>query len=290
MEFFIITHQERSALSGLPYLQQLTYLQGIKPYVDYKTGIVGIRRGISYQSLSEALYIEPHSGIKSGSPSKDQLRRALKGLEKAGLITIQSWERKLVLRCLLLDRHDSVHNKAAIKPHDYSAPQEPQKSLLYSTKSNTNKLDPDTTPKGEPATPQDNNNYFFISLSQAFDVFWDLYPLKKEKENAFEVFKKLKPSQSLVQQIIARLTEQIQLETKKRAEGVWVPSWKYPANWLTQRCWETTSTNLEAKENDYAIHETNRKYASSTNSIRTPELRESPSFSDSEFQNLWKLH
>ncbi|STX48420.1 lvrA [Legionella hackeliae] len=185
MEFFIITHQELSALSGLPYLQQLSYLQGIKPYVDYKTGVVGIRRGISYQSLSEALYIEPHSGIKSGSPSKDQLRRALKGLEKAGLIQIQSWERKLVLRCLLLDRHDSVHNKAAIKPHDYSAPQEPQKSLLDSTKSNTNKLDPDTTPKGEPATPQDNNNYFFISLSQAFDVFWDLYPLKKEKKKRF---------------------------------------------------------------------------------------------------------
>lgn len=130
MEFFIITHQELSALSGLPYLQQLTYLQGIKPYVDYKTGLVGIRRGISYQSLSEALYIEPHSGIKSGSPSKDKLRRALKGLEKAGLIQIQSWERKLVLRCLLLDRHDSVHNKAAIKTHDYSAPQEPQKVYL----------------------------------------------------------------------------------------------------------------------------------------------------------------
>nr|HAT8713220.1 Vir protein [Legionella jordanis] len=290
MEFIIITHQELSALIGLPYLQQLTYLQGIKPYVDYKTGIVGIRRGISYQSLSEALYIEPHSGIKSGSPSKDQLRRALKGLEKAGLIQIQSWERKLVLRCLLLDRHDSVQNKTAIKALDYTAPQEPRKNLLDSTKSNTNTLEPNTIQKTEPATPQDNNNYFFISLSQAFDVFWDLYPLKKEKENAFEVFKKLKPSQSLVQQIIARLTEQIQLATKKRAEGVWVPSWKYPANWLTQRCWETTSTNLEAKENDYAIHETNRKYASSTNSIRTTELRESPSFSDSEFQNLWKLH
>lgn len=290
MEFIIITHQELSALSGLPYLQQLTYLQGIKPYVDYKTGLVGIRRGISYQSLSEALYIEPHSGIKSGSPSKDQLRRALKGLEKAGLIQIQSWERKLVLRCLLLDRHNSVQNQAATKKLDYRAPQEPQKSRLDSTKSKTNRLDPDTIPKTEPATPQDNNNYFFISLSQAFDVFWDLYPLKKEKENALEAFKKLKPSQSLVQQIIASLTEQIQLETKKRAEGVWVPSWKYPANWLTQRCWETTSTNLEAKENDHAIHETNRKYASSTNSIRTTELLESPSFSDAEFQNLWKLH
>ncbi|OCH99158.1 Vir protein [Legionella jamestowniensis] len=290
MEFIIITHQELSALSGLPYIQQLTYLQGIKPYIDYKTGIVGIRRGISYQSLSEALYIEPHSGIKSGSPSKDQLRRALRGLEKAGLIQIQSWERKLVLRCLLLDKHNSAQNKAAIKTLDYTAPQELQKGLLDSTKSNTNTLEPDINQKAEPATPQDNNNYFFISLSQAFDVFWDLYPLKKEKENAFEAFKKLKPSQNLIQQIIARLTEQIQLSLQKRAEGVWMPAWKYPANWLAQRCWETTSPILEAKEYDHAIHETNRKNASSTNSIRTAESRESPNFSDAEFQNLWKLH
>lgn len=55
MEFIIITHRELFALSGLPYLQQLAYLHGIKPYVDYKTGVVGIRRGISYQSLSKAL-------------------------------------------------------------------------------------------------------------------------------------------------------------------------------------------------------------------------------------------
>lgn len=288
MEFFIITHQERSALSGLPYLQQLTYLQGIKPYVDYKTGLVGIRRGISYQSLSEALYIEPHSGIKSGSPSKDQLRRALKGLEKAGLIAIQSWERKLVLRCLLLDRHESVQNKPTIKTLEHTASQTPEKNLVDSTKSNTNTLEADTDQKHDPATPQDSNNYYFISLSQAFEEFWDLYPLKKEKENAFEVFKKLNPSQTLMQGIIARLTEHIQLDQQKRSEGVWMPAWKYPANWLAQRCWETTPTIIEAKEYEYAIHETNRPHQSSTHSIGATQSGES--ISDTEFQKLWKMH
>ncbi|MDW9178615.1 Vir protein [Legionella pneumophila] len=287
MEFIIITHKELSALSGLPYLQQLTYLQGIKPYVDYKTSIVGIRRGISYQSLSEALYIEPHSGIQSGSPSKDQLRRALKGLEKAGLIQIQSWDRKLVLRCLLLDRDNSVSNKAATKPLDYPAP---QKSLINTTSSNVNTVESDTTQKAEPATPQDNNNYFFISLSQAFEVFWDMYPMKKEKENAFETFKKLNPSQNLVHEIITRLRKQIQLSVQKSTEGVWMPAWKYPANWLAQRCWESTSTNLEIKEYEHAIHETNRKQPSATNTFGITESSEFPSFSDAEFQKLWKTH
>ena len=49
MEYIIINHYELSALSGLPFIQQLTYIQGLKPYVDYHTGM----RGVSYQSLSE---------------------------------------------------------------------------------------------------------------------------------------------------------------------------------------------------------------------------------------------
>ncbi len=114
---YIINHYERSALSGLPYLQQLTYIHGLKPYVDYQTEIVGIKRGVSYQSLSEELYIEPHQGfVQSGSPSKDQIRRSLKALEKAGLIEIQSLDKKLIFKCLLLDRDNSVQNKAATKP------------------------------------------------------------------------------------------------------------------------------------------------------------------------------
>lgn len=60
MKYMKVTDEELSALRGLPHLQQLLYLTGIKPYVDYRTGIVGISRGISYQSLAEELYIEPH--------------------------------------------------------------------------------------------------------------------------------------------------------------------------------------------------------------------------------------
>ena len=42
MSYMIINHYEQSALKGLPYLQQLTYLNGLKPYVDYQTEIIGI--------------------------------------------------------------------------------------------------------------------------------------------------------------------------------------------------------------------------------------------------------
>ena len=102
MSYIIINHCERSALSGLPYLQQLIYIHGLKPYVDYQTEMIGIKRKVSYQSISEALYIEPHQGyVQSGSPSKDQIRRSLKALERAGLIEIQSLDKQLIFKCLL---------------------------------------------------------------------------------------------------------------------------------------------------------------------------------------------
>ena len=84
-----ITSQELSALMGLPYLQQVTYLLGIRPYMDATTSLVGIKRGISYQSLAETLYVEPHQGIQSGSPSRQQLRRVIKALERAGISDVR---------------------------------------------------------------------------------------------------------------------------------------------------------------------------------------------------------
>ncbi|HFL2715765.1 TPA: Vir protein [Legionella pneumophila] len=290
MEFIIITQRELSALCGLPYIQQLTYIQGIKPYIDYKTGFVGIRRGISYQSLSEALYIEPHSGIKSGSPSKDQLRRALKGLEKAGLLSIQSWERKLVLRCLLHDRDNSFQNKAAINPLDDTALSKHEDTGVSSTKNKKRDVEANTEKTSDPAIPQDNNNYFFISLSQAFETFWDQYPVKKEKEKAFDEFKKLKPTQQLLRDLLSSLNAQIELYQQQSSEGIWLPAWKFPANWLAQRCWEYQTPTHTEKEYIHAAHERTTENKSSSSQFANTQSSKNAGFSDSEFQKLWKIH
>ena len=39
MEYLKINYEEVSALRGLPHMQQLLYICGIKPFVDYRTGI-----------------------------------------------------------------------------------------------------------------------------------------------------------------------------------------------------------------------------------------------------------
>src|SRR3990167_579351 len=120
---FQINQYERDALKGLPHLPRLVYLEAIRPYMDYAAGIVGIKRGISYQSLREELYVEPHRGYVSGSPSKDQMRRALKTLERAGLLSIQSEDKKLILKCELAKWDYSTQNKVATKaPQQLNTP------------------------------------------------------------------------------------------------------------------------------------------------------------------------
>ncbi|WP_195912507.1 protein LvrA, partial [Legionella pneumophila] len=93
MHFLFVNAQELEALMELPYIQRLTYLMGIRPYMDRETHIVGIKRRISYQSLREALYVAPIAGVKTGSPSQQQVKRAVKSLERAGLIEIKSTTR-----------------------------------------------------------------------------------------------------------------------------------------------------------------------------------------------------
>jgi len=60
MRDFFINENELGALSGLPHIQQLAYLRGIRPYMDVKTNLVGIKRRISYQSIAEQLIYTHH--------------------------------------------------------------------------------------------------------------------------------------------------------------------------------------------------------------------------------------
>ncbi|WP_412755259.1 hypothetical protein [Legionella pneumophila] len=236
--YFTVNDNELDALCGLSYIQQITYLRGIRPYMDRNTFIVGIKRRISYQSLTEVLYIEPHQGItESGSPSRQQIRRAIKGLERSGLIAIQSFDKHLILKCLLADISYSVQNKPDTNPTQ-QADTKPHVKLLVNTgfsegaevKANTDEILKADTPLIK------ENNYIY--LLQRFEHFWRMYPEKKSRERAYEIFEQINPNEPLLQTMLQALAQQIKARTEKEAHGEWVPAWKFPANWLSQKCWE----------------------------------------------------
>jgi len=86
--------------------------------MDRGTCIVGIKRRISYQSLREVLYVGPIAGVKTGCPSQQQVKRAVKSLERAGLVIIQSTKTHLILKCLLAQGFQSFPKQADPRPID----------------------------------------------------------------------------------------------------------------------------------------------------------------------------
>lgn len=261
--YMTINYEELSALNGLPHLQQLLYLRGIKPFLDFRTGIVGLSRGISYQSLAEELYVEPHSGIKSGSPSKDQIRRAIKGLEMAGLLRSQSNDWKLIFQCLLATSDVSNQNKPAIKENEHLATKTSIKNPLKQSGVADSSIKPATGENIQPAIPLINNNYF-IFLYQKFEQFWESYPLKKSKQKTWEQFQSLQPTEALVNSILTALDKQVNAHNHQIAHGQWVPGWKFPANWLAQHCWNDDINVDTTKEN---THASNQKHNPASRSV-----------------------
>ncbi|HAT1130452.1 TPA: hypothetical protein NR353_001625 [Legionella pneumophila] len=280
--YFTVNNKELDALCGLSYLQQITYLSGIRPYMDRNTFMVGIKRRISYQSLAESLYIEPHPGIQeSGCPSRQQIRRAIKGLERSGLIAIQSCDMNLILKCLLADIRYCVQNKPDTNPTQQADTQPNTKPLLttrFNERAGT-KADTDETPQADTPYIKDNN---YIYLLRNFDLFWEMYPEKKSRERAFEIFKQINPDTLQLQTMLKALQQQIKIYQAKQAHGEWAPAWKFPANWLSQQCWED-EIKLELKQ-----EKRNEKCRTNTDANHDPfwipEAGESTSTDEDEYQ------
>lgn len=131
-----LNSDELNALAGLPSLHVHLYVLAIRQKMDFKSGIVGAKKGcyISWQYLHEAVWINPEAGITYKQPTKNQLRRAVKKLEKKGLLTVLSDEKHLVFKCLLAITDNSAQNQADRKttprPTEKQHPQNPLKSSL----------------------------------------------------------------------------------------------------------------------------------------------------------------
>lgn len=91
MSSYRISDDEREALRGLPLAARVLYVEGLRPYMDYRAGTAGVLRRISYQQLREVLDVEPVPGVPTPPRvSDDQIKRLLATLERAGLIRRES--------------------------------------------------------------------------------------------------------------------------------------------------------------------------------------------------------
>ncbi|HAT1978833.1 TPA: hypothetical protein KKX11_001064 [Legionella pneumophila] len=239
LSFLFANAHELAALLELPYIQRLVYLMGIRPYMDRQSCIVGIKRRISYQSLRETLYVGPIAGVKTGSPSLQQMKRAVKSLERAGLIEIQSTERHLIVKCIYAELDNPDPKKAVPKPYLYPDTNPTQEDALESGESCNFRQKLNIANNTEADPPQKSEDYNYIYMCSKFEKFWKSYPHPVDREAAFYQFRELNPDDKLFEKIMARLHGQIESYNLQVMLSEWVPKWKYPANWLAKKCWQT---------------------------------------------------
>ncbi|HAU1554439.1 TPA: hypothetical protein JBI73_05980 [Legionella pneumophila] len=239
LSFLFANAHELAALLELPYIQRVVYFMGIRPYMDRQNCIVGIKRRISYQSLRETLYIGPIAGVKTGSPSLQQMKRAVKSLERAGLIEIQSTERHLIVKCIYAELDNPAPKKAVPKPNHNPDTNPTQGDVIEEGESCNFRQKPDIANNAEADPPQKSEDYNYIYMCSKFEKFWKSYPHPVDREAAFYQFKELNPNDKLFEKIMTGLYEQIESYNLQVMIGEWVPKWKYPANWLAKKCWKS---------------------------------------------------
>lgn len=78
---------EDDAIDSLPLECQIIYLRVFRKHMDYATGVVGIKRTISYGQIKERLEYQPsfHSNEKRREYSQGQIKRLIQKLVDAGL-------------------------------------------------------------------------------------------------------------------------------------------------------------------------------------------------------------
>ncbi|HAT6355223.1 Vir protein [Legionella pneumophila] len=228
MDFLFVTTYELDALREIPLMQRVVYLMGIRPYMDRKTFMVGIKRKISYQSLRETLYVAPIKGVKTGCPSHQQMKRVIKSLARQGIIEIRSTTKNLIVKCLLANPHEPIEIENKSQPETNPSKQAGQNQSLPSENLKSIKPEKSSYSKSDfKAQPSSK----LKELYKKFEQFWQHYPLPSYKNEAWKQFQQIDPDERFFAQIMDELQKQL---AKVNKSGAY---WPYPASWLGQKSW-----------------------------------------------------
>lgn len=81
---------------------------------------------------------------------------------------------------------------------------------------------------------KDNN----AQSAAQFENFYSAYPKHKDRKRAFDAWKRLNPSDALIEAIHLAIENQKAAKKIQKERGQFVPEWPYAASWLNGRRWE----------------------------------------------------
>jgi hypothetical protein len=80
-----------------------------------------------------------------------------------------------------------------------------------------------------------------LEADDGFEEFWSVYPRKEKKREALDVWRKLRPSPTLVEKIVRTVSAFKKTADWLRDRGQYIPQ---PANWLKAARWEDEPTGI----------------------------------------------
>ena len=187
--------------------------------------------------------------LKADELKSSQVKKWLDELDAAGLIVryIAADGRKY-LKLAKWAAHQRIRNqKSKFPPLDDNCCQltaddsNSQTSAVncarnpIQAESNTN---PNPNPNPNPTTGVSDD------YTDDFELFWNVYPKKVGKKDAFNAFKKAKQP---VQLLIHAVQEQMQSSQWQKEDGRYIPN---PATWLNQGRWDDTLPKPKVGERD----------------------------------------
>jgi hypothetical protein len=205
----------------------------------------------------------------------------LSALERVGLISLQSEELQLILKCNLATWGYFTQNKIVTNPSQKAVTFCSDQALENKGFYEDSLEKPVTVEPLKAVTPLIKENNYIYLLRQ-FDHFWNMYPEKKSRERTLEIFQQINPDEHLLQTMLQALDSQIKARHARQAHGEWVPAWKFPANWLSQKCWED-EVKIELKQ-----EKRNEKHRAITGTAHDPfwneDTEDSASTGEDEYQ------
>lgn len=84
--------------------------------------------------------------------------------------------------------------------------------------------------------------------NQAFDLFWSLYPIKREKKNAFDAWKKIPVTNGTTEVILDALKAQIAHKAECDEKDIFCPEFPYAVRWIKKRKWQDEITAPKTKQ------------------------------------------
>ena len=163
--------------------------------------------------------------------SLQQVRTALKHLSATGEITDNANRRYRVITVVKYDEYQSLTDRLTVN-------QQSNNSQLTDNQQTTNSQLTDNQQQYNNITNKQGNNVnkgTIETYAGGFDVFWNEYPKKVDKQNALKAWKKLKPDEAMLDKIISAIRSWKDSEQWNKENGQYIP---YPATWLNKRRWE----------------------------------------------------